>query len=80
MRKPHPKGADPRQAELIYIRCVRPFMPTPDNRAVRRDRQAAEVEASQARLRASIAETARLVDESETMLRRHRRESDDADL
>ena len=51
-------------------------MPTPEDRARRRDRQAAEVEASQAKLRASIAETERLVGESDDMLRRHRRETD----
>lgn len=54
-------------------------MPTPKDRAERRDRQAAEVEASQAKLRRSIAETERLVGESEKMLRRHRKENDDAD-
>jgi hypothetical protein len=54
-------------------------MPTPEDRAKRRDRQAAEVEASQARLRQSIAETERLVGESDKMLRRHRKENDDAD-
>lgn len=61
-------------------RC--PLMPTPNDRAERRDRRhrhAAEVEASQAELRRSIAETERLVDESEKMLRRHRTECDDAD-
>jgi hypothetical protein len=54
-------------------------MPTSESRAKRRDRQATEVEASQARLRSSIAETERLVGESEEMLRRHRKESDVAD-
>lgn len=57
-----------------------PIMPTPEDRAKRRDRQAAEVEASQVKLRASIVETERLVGESDEMLRRHRKESDDADL
>ena len=52
-------------------------MPTPEDRARRRDRQAAEVEASQAKLRASIAETERLVGESDDMLRRHRKETDE---
>lgn len=54
-------------------------MPNPEDRARRRERQANEVEASQAGLRASISETERLVGESEKMLRRHRQESDDAD-
>ena len=48
--------------------------------AKRRDRHAAEVEASQQSLRESISETERLVDESDQMLRRHRRECDDADV
>jgi len=54
-------------------------MPTPENRAERRERQATEIEASQVKLRASISETERLVGESAEMLRRHRKESDDAD-
>ena len=54
-------------------------MPTREDRAKRRDRQAAEVEASQAKLRSSIAETERLVGQSDEMLRRHRKENDDAD-
>ncbi len=49
-------------------------MPTTKERAERRERHAAEVEASQAELRSSIAETERLVDESDRMLRRHRTE------
>ena len=49
-------------------------------RAERREQQAREVEASQKALRDSIAETQRLVGESEKMLKRHRqeREEDDA--
>ena len=54
-------------------------MPTTEDRAKRRDGQAAEVEASQAKLRRSIAETERLVGQSDEMLRRHRNENDDAD-
>lgn len=49
-------------------------MGTAKERADRRDRHAAEVEASQAELRNSISETERLVDESDRMLRRHRSE------
>ena len=49
-------------------------------RAERREQQAREVEASQERLRESIAETDRLVDEADQMLKRHHeeRENDDA--
>ena len=54
-------------------------MGTARDRADRRDRHAAEVEASQAELRKSITETERLVDESDRMLRRHRTECEDAD-
>ena len=54
-------------------------MPDRKKRAERRAQHTAEVEASQARLRISIAETERLVGESEDMLRRHRRESDEDD-
>ena len=54
-------------------------MPTPKDRAERRDRHAADVEASQAALRVSIEETARLVEESDEMLRRHRQENDEAE-
>ena len=48
-------------------------------RAERRERQATEVEASQDALRESIAATEKLVDESDSMLRRHRKECDDED-
>ena len=51
-------------------------MPDAKRRAARRDQQAQEVKQSQAALRKSIAETQRLVDESEEMLRRHRREQE----
>ena len=54
-------------------------MPTPEDRAKRRNRQAAEIEASQVKLRNSIAETERLVGQSDEMLRRHRKENADAD-
>jgi len=54
-------------------------MPDRAKRAERREQQAREVEASQATLRASIAETERLVGESDKMLRRHRKECDDDD-
>jgi hypothetical protein len=54
-------------------------MPTPKDRAERRDRHSEEVEASQAALRRSIDETERLVEESDAMLRRHRRENEAGD-
>jgi hypothetical protein len=54
-------------------------MGTAKERSERRDRHAAEVEASQVQLRNSISETERLVDESEKMLRRHRTECESSD-
>ena len=56
-------------------------MPDKISREKRRELQAREIEESQQRLRRSIAETDRLVGESEKMLERHRREreQDDAD-
>ena len=54
-------------------------MHTRRSRSDLRDRHAAEIEANQAALRASISETERLVGETETILTRHRQENDDAD-
>lgn len=51
-------------------------MPDQKTRAQRRAQQTAEVRASQANLRTSIAETERLVGESDRMLERHRKECD----
>ena len=48
-----------------------------EGRTELRERHEAEVDASQAGLRESIAETDRLVDESDDMLRRHRIECDE---
>lgn len=48
-------------------------------RTERREQQTREVEASQKAMRESIAETDRLVGESEKMLRRHRQEREDDD-
>ena len=50
-------------------------------RSKRREQQAREIEASQDSLRQSIAETDRLVGESDKMLKRHREEceADDAE-
>ena len=54
-------------------------MSDPKKRAERREQHTAEIEASQDILRKSIAETERLVGESDAMLRRHRQECDDDD-
>jgi hypothetical protein len=54
-------------------------MPYSKKRATRREQQSREVEESQARLRASIAETNRLLGESDEMLRRHRTECEEDD-
>ena len=56
-------------------------MPNSIKRAERRAQQAKEIEANQAELRVSIAESERLVGEAEDILRRHRKEceEDDAD-
>ena len=54
-------------------------MPDKARRAQRRVQQALEIEASQEALRASIAETERLVEESDLMLKRHRKEREDDD-
>lgn len=51
-------------------------MPIPENRRERRERQAREVEESQRELRDSIAHTQQLLDASDEMIRRHRRESE----
>lgn len=51
-------------------------MPDKKSRQERREQQAREIEDSQQRLRRSIAETDRLVGESEKMLERHRKERD----
>jgi hypothetical protein len=50
-----------------------------EKRAARREQQSREAEANQEALRKSIAETDRLVGESEAMLRRHRQEREDDD-
>jgi hypothetical protein len=55
-------------------------MPDKITRAERRAQHTFEVKASQAKLRTSIAETERLVGESEQMLRRHRDECDADEL
>jgi hypothetical protein len=52
---------------------------TAKNRAERRERHSAKVEASQDGLRKSIAETERLVDQSDEMISRHRKECEDGD-
>ena len=52
-------------------------MPDRAKRAARREQQTREVEESQDALRKSIAETQRLMDQSDEMLKRHRREAED---
>ena len=47
------------------------------DRKARAEQQSREVEANQKALRESIAETKRLVKESERVLRRHRKERED---
>lgn len=47
------------------------------SRGERRERHAAEVEASQSALRESVAVTEKLVEDSDRMLRRHRKECDE---
>jgi hypothetical protein len=54
-------------------------MSDPEKRAQRRKQHTAEIEASQDSLRKSIAETERLVGESDKMLRRHRKECEEDD-
>src|SRR5690348_14004794 len=48
-----------------------------EDRGARRERQASEVEASQDELRENVAETDRLVEASDKMLRRHRKECEE---
>ena len=54
-------------------------MANKEERALRRAQHATEIEASQDSLRKSIAETERLVGESDDMLTRHRREVEEDD-
>jgi hypothetical protein len=54
-------------------------MPDPKSRKARQDRHAREVEDSQRALRESITATQRLLDASDEMLNRHRKERDDED-
>lgn len=54
-------------------------MPNEQKRAARREQQAREIEESQAKLRANIEEARRLMDASDEMLKRHRRERDQDD-
>ncbi len=54
-------------------------MPKSENKASRESRQTVEVETNQAQLLESIAETERLVEETDTILRRHWQERTEAD-
>lgn len=58
---------------------VESLMPNKEKRAARREQQAVEVEANRKALRESIAESKRLVDESDAMIQRHRKESEEDD-
>jgi hypothetical protein len=60
-------------------RAFKMAMTGKQKRAERREQQAREVEASQQLLRESIAETDRLVDDAEQMLKRHRKECEQDD-
>lgn len=53
--------------------------PIPEDRRQRRDRQSSELERNQQDLRVSIAQSKQLVDEADAMIRRHRKECDNAD-
>jgi hypothetical protein len=50
------------------------IIPDKQNRQARRERQARELENNQQALRDSIAESKRLADEADAMIRRHRDE------
>jgi hypothetical protein len=63
----------------VGLRFKSPSMIDPESRGERRDRQQREIEESQRRLRESIANTERLLDQSDDMLKRHRTECDEAD-
>ena len=83
--EPDDRGAQ-RVAEVLQVdtSTAREGEPPPllrKKRAERREQQEREVQESQTRLRDSIAETERLVGESDNMLRRHRQEceADDAE-
>jgi hypothetical protein len=52
-------------------------MPDSETRQERRERHSHEVEDSQEQLRASIEKTQQLLDQSDAMLKRHRRECED---
>jgi hypothetical protein len=66
--------AQPCTLRVVFV------VPTPKDRAERRERHSHEVEASQAALRSSIKDTERLVDQSDEMLRRHRDEHEAGDV
>ena len=60
-------------------RTFKKAMTSKRRRAERREQQAREVEASQELLRESIAETDRLVDDADQMLKRHAKEREEDD-
>ena len=53
-------------------------MPDPEIREARRERHTRELEDGQELLRASIEKTRQLLDQSDAMLKRHRRECEDS--
>lgn len=65
------RGADAHGASAADLRMDK------ETREERRRRQTREVEESQKALRDSIAKTQSLLDQSDAMLKRHRRESED---
>ncbi len=80
LRRPDPSSRVVRAiGTLIVIMAVVRSMSGAQKRAARREQQTREVEESQLRLRSNIAEAKRLVDQSDTMLRRHRVECQEDD-
>lgn len=71
--------ANKRRAEEEGASISEPgLFPDEETRSDRSERHAREVEESQHALRVNIKETERLLDESDELLRRHRKESDEA--
>ena len=68
-------GAAAQSLGAAKARVARGVVQTPAES--RRERHIAEIEASQVKLRKSIANTDRLVADSEKMIRRHHKECDD---
>ena len=71
------EGKSPQAVQALLTRGAGKKKIAAGARSERRARHTSEVEASQADLRKSVAETDRLVDASDKMLRRHRKECDE---